>query len=172
MCCGVKTVAMGKAQAGQGTSPAVWAVLAVVGAVLLTVMDHQLNVESAEGSSFVDVEMALGALVIIALGATASRMQASPPKKILAEEECCDDISEVSEEAESQTSQEQMREPCARWNAGACKARPGQCRFAHYCTLCNNKKARHRALSRFCPHSEKRKFMQPSTVSRVLAAVE
>eukprot|EP00451_Oxyrrhis_marina_P000545 CAMPEP_0204264514 /NCGR_PEP_ID=MMETSP0468-20130131/9068_1 /ASSEMBLY_ACC=CAM_ASM_000383 /TAXON_ID=2969 /ORGANISM="Oxyrrhis marina" /LENGTH=164 /DNA_ID=CAMNT_0051239387 /DNA_START=263 /DNA_END=757 /DNA_ORIENTATION=- len=164
---------MGKPQVTQGSSPALWVVLAVAGAVLLTVVDHQLNVETAEGSSFVDVEMALGALMVIVLGATASRMQApSPPKKILPEEECCDDMSEVSEEAESQTSQEQLREPCARWNAGACKARPGQCRFAHFCTLCNNKKARHRALSRFCPHSEKRKVMQTSHVSRVLAAVE
>mmetsp|Transcript_25163 Transcript_25163/g.57206 ORF Transcript_25163/g.57206 Transcript_25163/m.57206 type:complete len:173 (+) Transcript_25163:183-701(+) len=40
---------------------------------------------------------------------------------------------------------------CARWNAGACKARPGMCRYGHFCSDCGVRKARHRAGSRFCP---------------------
>mmetsp|Transcript_75112 Transcript_75112/g.200471 ORF Transcript_75112/g.200471 Transcript_75112/m.200471 type:complete len:174 (-) Transcript_75112:18-539(-) len=44
-------------------------------------------------------------------------------------------------------------EPCLRWNEGACKARPGSCRFGHFCNACGVVNARHRAGSRACPHA-------------------
>mmetsp|Transcript_27516 Transcript_27516/g.62695 ORF Transcript_27516/g.62695 Transcript_27516/m.62695 type:complete len:160 (-) Transcript_27516:48-527(-) len=47
------------------------------------------------------------------------------------------------------------RAACTRWNAGACKARPGTCRFGHYCSDCGIRNARHKSGSRFCPHSDK-----------------
>mmetsp|Transcript_47213 Transcript_47213/g.102784 ORF Transcript_47213/g.102784 Transcript_47213/m.102784 type:complete len:165 (+) Transcript_47213:204-698(+) len=140
-----------------------WPAAAVLGLVVLIVADQQVaTVGEAQTEMLSEVAVAalVGALCYFSWQ-TAGAVKPAPPAKV----EACDDCIVHDEAGESVLAASQpdncsdtpvpesaIRSPCARWNAHACKARPGCCRYGHYCSTCDSKKARHRAGSRYCPH--------------------
>mmetsp|Transcript_19544 Transcript_19544/g.43293 ORF Transcript_19544/g.43293 Transcript_19544/m.43293 type:complete len:163 (+) Transcript_19544:156-644(+) len=136
-----------------------WVIVAVGSVMGLVLLDHHLF-QAAESTSVVREMVQLGAAVIlVALSLLSQR--ASPklaPKEVAVDDHCCCQEAEDGDSPRSAGLVEMpktSRDACTRWNAGACKAKPGTCKFGHYCSLCDHKRARHRAGSRFCPLGQK-----------------
>eukprot|EP00451_Oxyrrhis_marina_P039875 CAMPEP_0204393082 /NCGR_PEP_ID=MMETSP0469-20131031/62126_1 /ASSEMBLY_ACC=CAM_ASM_000384 /TAXON_ID=2969 /ORGANISM="Oxyrrhis marina" /LENGTH=162 /DNA_ID=CAMNT_0051387129 /DNA_START=98 /DNA_END=586 /DNA_ORIENTATION=+ len=136
-----------------------WVMVAVGSVMGLVLLDHHLF-QAAESTSVVPEIVQLGAALVLVGVSLLS--QWSAPKKIVAKEivvdhACCCEDTCADLHAPTTTSElpRPSRDACTRWNAGACKAKPGTCKFGHYCSLCDHKRARHRAGSRFCPLGQK-----------------
>eukprot|EP00451_Oxyrrhis_marina_P014882 CAMPEP_0204321786 /NCGR_PEP_ID=MMETSP0469-20131031/8350_1 /ASSEMBLY_ACC=CAM_ASM_000384 /TAXON_ID=2969 /ORGANISM="Oxyrrhis marina" /LENGTH=165 /DNA_ID=CAMNT_0051303111 /DNA_START=131 /DNA_END=628 /DNA_ORIENTATION=- len=139
-----------------------WVIVAVGSVMGLVLLDHHLF-QAAESTSVVPEIVQLGAaLVLVAVSLFSQRSTPKfAAKEIVVDEPCCcEELHESEAPSSVSTGDEEevkrlARNACTRWNAGACKAKPGTCKFGHYCSLCNHKKARHRAGSRFCPLGQK-----------------
>mmetsp|Transcript_54672 Transcript_54672/g.146131 ORF Transcript_54672/g.146131 Transcript_54672/m.146131 type:complete len:163 (+) Transcript_54672:161-649(+) len=136
-----------------------WVMVAVGSAMGLVLLDHHLF-QAAESTSVVPEVVQLGAAVLL-VGLSLLSQWRTPTvvaQKVVVDDEPC--RCTESEPTPSLPGLEEVlprpsRDACTRWNAGACKAKPGTCKFGHYCSLCNHKRARHRAGSRFCPLGQK-----------------
>mmetsp|Transcript_54670 Transcript_54670/g.146125 ORF Transcript_54670/g.146125 Transcript_54670/m.146125 type:complete len:165 (+) Transcript_54670:161-655(+) len=138
-----------------------WVMVAVGSAMGLVLLDHHLF-QAAESTSVVPEIMQLGAALVL-VGASVLSQRSTPKlpaKEIVVDDSCCcEELQECETPSIATGSEDEVRRlvrpACTRWNAGACKAKPGTCKFGHYCSLCNHKRARHRAGSRFCPLGQK-----------------
>mmetsp|Transcript_54669 Transcript_54669/g.146120 ORF Transcript_54669/g.146120 Transcript_54669/m.146120 type:complete len:163 (+) Transcript_54669:161-649(+) len=136
-----------------------WVMVAVGSAMGLVLLDHHLF-QAAESTSIVPEMVQLGAAVML-VGLSLLSQWVKPtvvPKEVVTDDSCC--CAELDSEDPFSSSgttevRRQTRAACTRWNAGACKAKPGTCKFGHYCSLCDHNRARHRAGSRFCPLGQK-----------------
>mmetsp|Transcript_40381 Transcript_40381/g.90777 ORF Transcript_40381/g.90777 Transcript_40381/m.90777 type:complete len:163 (+) Transcript_40381:59-547(+) len=136
-----------------------WVMLAVGSAMGLVLLDHHLF-QATESTSVVPEVVQLGAAAVL-VGLSLLSQWSSPklaPKEVAVDDPCCCKEMQDGDSPRSAGLVEMpklSRDACTRWNAGACKAKPGTCRFGHYCSLCDHSRARHRAGSRFCPLGQK-----------------
>eukprot|EP00451_Oxyrrhis_marina_P040333 CAMPEP_0204392712 /NCGR_PEP_ID=MMETSP0469-20131031/61902_1 /ASSEMBLY_ACC=CAM_ASM_000384 /TAXON_ID=2969 /ORGANISM="Oxyrrhis marina" /LENGTH=162 /DNA_ID=CAMNT_0051386705 /DNA_START=77 /DNA_END=565 /DNA_ORIENTATION=- len=136
-----------------------WVMVAVGSTMGLVLLDHHLF-QAAESTSVLPEMVQLGAAVIL-VGLSLVSQWSRPKfeaKEIVTDDSCCcaeHDTDDSSSSSGSTEMPRQSRAACTRWNAGACKAKPGTCKFGHYCSLCDHNRARHRAGSRFCPLGQK-----------------
>mmetsp|Transcript_33322 Transcript_33322/g.80395 ORF Transcript_33322/g.80395 Transcript_33322/m.80395 type:complete len:164 (+) Transcript_33322:158-649(+) len=137
-----------------------WVMVAVGSAMGLVLLDHHLF-QAAESTSVVPEVVQLGAALVL-VGVSLLSQWSAPrvitAKEVVVDAACCCDDAFADPNSPTPTVSElpkPSRDACTRWNAGACKAKPGTCKFGHYCSLCNHKRARHRAGSRFCPLGQK-----------------
>mmetsp|Transcript_33314 Transcript_33314/g.80371 ORF Transcript_33314/g.80371 Transcript_33314/m.80371 type:complete len:163 (+) Transcript_33314:126-614(+) len=136
-----------------------WVMVAVGSAMGLVLLDHHLF-QAAESTSVLPEMVQLGAaVVLVGLSVLSQWCRPAPVvKEVVVDDACCCKAAEDGDSPRSAGFVEMpkpSRDACTRWNAGACKAKPGTCKFGHYCSLCNHKRARHRAGSRFCPLGQK-----------------
>eukprot|EP00451_Oxyrrhis_marina_P033342 CAMPEP_0204386050 /NCGR_PEP_ID=MMETSP0469-20131031/58127_1 /ASSEMBLY_ACC=CAM_ASM_000384 /TAXON_ID=2969 /ORGANISM="Oxyrrhis marina" /LENGTH=162 /DNA_ID=CAMNT_0051379179 /DNA_START=55 /DNA_END=543 /DNA_ORIENTATION=- len=136
-----------------------WVMVAVGSVMGLVLLDHHLF-QAAESTSVVPEMVQLGAAVVL-VGLSLLSQWSRPkfvPREVVTDDSCCcaEGELEVASSVDGVTEiPRRSRDACTRWNAGACKAKPGTCRFGHYCSLCDHSRARHRAGSRFCPLGQK-----------------
>eukprot|EP00451_Oxyrrhis_marina_P037475 CAMPEP_0204386074 /NCGR_PEP_ID=MMETSP0469-20131031/58143_1 /ASSEMBLY_ACC=CAM_ASM_000384 /TAXON_ID=2969 /ORGANISM="Oxyrrhis marina" /LENGTH=156 /DNA_ID=CAMNT_0051379207 /DNA_START=119 /DNA_END=589 /DNA_ORIENTATION=- len=139
-----------------------WVMVAVGSAMGLVLLDHHLF-QAAESTSVVPEIVQLGAALLL-VGFSLMSQWCTPKyvaKEVVVDDTacCCSASATESEGSPSTHGEEEMpklaRNACSRWNVGACKAKAGTCKFGHYCSMCNHKRARHRAGSRFCPFGQK-----------------
>mmetsp|Transcript_53493 Transcript_53493/g.117427 ORF Transcript_53493/g.117427 Transcript_53493/m.117427 type:complete len:185 (-) Transcript_53493:36-590(-) len=159
---------------GRATRPTSWATVACLGGVVAMVAADQLLFTVAESLEQVTGSAQLGSWAAAA-GAAGGRAGGSDawvvaglvavvclavwfagPGALLEEPSCepaAAPVFEAAEDHHEEPASGPAAEPCLRWNEGACKARPGSCRFSHFCNTCGVPSAKHRSGSRLCPRA-------------------